>query len=174
MRNRPRSECRAKSYEGRIRRAAGSHYRSGKRTGFGLQRALRKEADEMPMRSRGVVYVVDADVSVRQGLARLVQSAGLDAMPCESTEAFLRQRPAARRTCALIDVSDLMQCEPGQWARLSAAAQSLPIIALSPDDDPATRQLARALGAQAFFSKPVDAAALLDSIDWVMHAEGRG
>ena len=26
----------------------------------------------MPMRSRGVVYIVDADVSVRQGLARLM------------------------------------------------------------------------------------------------------
>jgi hypothetical protein len=34
--------------------------------------------------------------------------------------------------------------------------------------------MARALGVQAFFRKPVDAAALLDSIDWVMRTEGRG
>lgn len=128
----------------------------------------------MPKRSRGVVYIVDADDSVRQGLARLVDAAGLEARPCESTDALLGRGPAARRACALIDVSDLMQCEPGRWEKLSAAARSVPIIALSPDDDPATRQLARAVGAQAFFSKPVDAAALLDSIDWVMHAEGQG
>lgn len=127
----------------------------------------------MAVRSRGVVYVVDADPSVRQGLARLIESAGLDARPCESTGAFLSRGPAARRACALIDVSNLMQCEPEQWAKLTAAAQALPVIALSPDDDPATRQLARALGAQAFFRKPVDAAALLDSIDWAIHAEGR-
>lgn len=125
----------------------------------------------MPKRSRGVVYLVDADVSVRQGLARLVDAAGLEARPCESTAAFLRQVPAARHACALVDVSDLMSCEPGPWAQLRAAAQAMPIIALSPDDDPATRQMARAMGAQAFFRKPVDAAALLDSIDWVMRAE---
>lgn len=128
----------------------------------------------MPERSRCVVYVVDADASVRQGLARLVQAAGLDARPCESTAAFLGQAAAGRRACALLDVSDLMQCEPAQWAKLSAAAHAMPIIALSPDDDPATRQLARVLGAQAFFRKPVDAAALLDAIDWAMCTEARG
>ena len=127
----------------------------------------------MPMRSRGVVYIVDADVSVRQGLARLMDAAGLEARPCKSTAAFLRLGPAGRCVCALIDVSDLMQCEPGPWAQLCAAARAIPIVALSPDDDPATRQMARALGAQAFFRKPVDAAALLDAIDWVLRTEGQ-
>ena len=128
----------------------------------------------MPKRSRGVIYLVDADVSVRQGLARLVDAAGLEARPCESTAAFLHQVPAGRHACALVDVSDLMNCEPGPWALLRAAARAMPIIALSPDDDAATRRMARAMGAQAFFRKPVDAAALLDSIAWVMRAEGRG
>ena len=127
----------------------------------------------MPMRSRGVVYVVDADASVRQGLARLMDAAGLEARPCASTAAFLRQVPARRHACALVDVSDLMNCEPGPWALLLAAARAMPIVALSPDDDAVTRQMARAMGAQAFFRKPVDAAALLDSIDWVMRAEAR-
>ena len=57
----------------------------------------------MPKRSRGVVYIVDADDSVRQGLARLVDAAGLEARPCESTDALLGRGPAARRACALID-----------------------------------------------------------------------
>lgn len=127
----------------------------------------------MAKRSRGVVYLVDADVSVRQGLARLLDAAGLEARPCESTAAFLRRAPAGRHVCALIDVSDLMRCEPGPWADLCAAARAVPIIALSPDDDAATRQMARAMGVQAFFRKPVDAAALLDSIAWVMRAEAR-
>lgn len=128
----------------------------------------------MPMRSRGVVYIVDADASVRQGLARLMDAAGLEARPCESAAAFLRQAPPRRCVCALIDVSDLMQYEPDPWAQLRTAARAMPLIALSPDDDPATRQMARALGVQAFFRKPVDAAALLDSIEWVMRAEGPG
>ena len=41
-------------------------------------------------------------------------------------------------------------------------------------DDAEIRRVARELGAQAFFRKPVDAAALLDSIDWVTRAEGPG
>ena len=44
------------------------------------------------------------------------------------------------------------------------------MIALSARDDPAMRRLAQELGAEAFFRKPVDAAALLDSIDWVTRA----
>lgn len=119
----------------------------------------------------GVVYIVDTDVSVRQGLARLVDSAGLRARPCESADAFLREARSNRRACALVDVSDLMRCEPAPWARLRAAAQTIPVIALSAADDPATRRMARELGAQTFFRKPVDAAALLDSIEWVMRAE---
>jgi len=50
-------------------------------------------------------------------------------------------------------------------------AATLPIIALSASDDPRTRRMARELGAQAFFRKPVDASALLDSIDWVTRSD---
>ena len=118
-----------------------------------------------------VVYVVDADASVRQGLARLVDSAGLESVPCDSIEAFLGQTPGTRIACALLEVSGLPQCEPAIWSRLRAMAAGVPVIALSARDDPAMRRLAQDLGAQAFFHKPVDAAALLDSIDWVTRAE---
>jgi FixJ family two-component response regulator len=121
-----------------------------------------------------VVYVVDADESVRLGLARVVDSAGLEAKPFDSTEAFVRQAPGGHKACALVDVSNLLRCEPGPWSRLRAIAAAIPVIALSARDDAATRRMARELGAQAFFRKPVDAAALLDSIDWVTRTEARG
>ena len=119
-----------------------------------------------------VVYLVDADESVQQGLARVVDSAGLESAPCESLEGFLRQTPAPRAACAVLDVSGLGQCAPEAWSRLRALGAAVPIIVLSARDDPATRRMARELGAAAFFRKPVDAAALLDSIDWVTRAEG--
>jgi FixJ family two-component response regulator len=122
----------------------------------------------------GVVYIVDPDASVRQGLARLVDAAGLEARLCDSADAFEREPRGDRRACALVDVSDLVRGEPAPWSRLRAAAQTIPVIALSAADDAATRRMARELGAQAFFRKPVDAAALLDSIDWVMRAEAPG
>ncbi|MCC6608970.1 MAG: response regulator [Burkholderiales bacterium] len=117
------------------------------------------------------VYIVDADTAVKQGLARLVDSAGLESRPCDSIDAFLGQAPGAHAACALLDVSDPRLREPALRSRVRAGAEAIPIIALSARDDPATRRTARELGAQAFFRKPVDAAALLDSIDWVMRAE---
>jgi FixJ family two-component response regulator len=119
-----------------------------------------------------VVYVVDADESVRQGLTRLVDSAGLESKPCDSVEAFL-QAPTVNAACVLLDVSGSRLREPAVRSQVRAIAAMIPVIALSARDDHETRRIARELGAEAFFRKPVDAAALLDSIDWVTRAEGR-
>jgi FixJ family two-component response regulator len=121
-----------------------------------------------------VVYIVDGDEAVRQSLSRLMDSAGLESMPCDSLEAFLSQTPGPQSACALLDVSSpRLRGESGLHARVRAMAARVPVIALSARDDPETRRIARELGAEAFFRKPVDAAALLDSIDWVTRAEAR-
>ena len=118
-----------------------------------------------------VVYIVETDRSVREGLARVVDSAGLESMQCESLEELLRQMPAAHAACAVLDISALSERRGAVPSNLSAMAATIPVIALSAHDDLATRRLARELGAAAFFRKPVDAAALLDSIAWVTRAE---
>ena len=118
-----------------------------------------------------IVYIVETDRSVREGLARVVDSAGLESMQCESLEELLRQTPVVHAACAVLDISALGECQGAVRSRLSAMSAAIPVIALSARDDPATRRLARELGAAAFFRKPVDAAALLDSIAWVTRAE---
>jgi FixJ family two-component response regulator len=127
-------------------------------------------SDTIPTR---VVYIVDSDESVLQALSRLVSSAGLETRPCDSIDVLLRETAETRPACALLDVSSLRLGEGALWSRLRAMAMAMPFIALSARDDPEARRTARALGAQAFFRKPVDAAALLDSIDWVTQAEAR-
>ena len=118
-----------------------------------------------------VVYIVETDRAVREGLARVLDSAGLESMQCESLEGFLCQTPAPHAACAVLDISALSERRGAVPSSLSVLAATIPIIALSARDDPATRRLARELGAVAFFRKPVDAAALLDSIAWVTRAE---
>ena len=120
-----------------------------------------------------IVYVVDGDASVREGMSRLMDSAGLEARPCASVPEFLDQARGMRVACVLLDVWGARQCELAVRNALLAVARVLPVIALSSSDDPTARQLARELGAQSFFRKPVDAAALLDSIEWVMQGDGR-
>jgi len=116
-----------------------------------------------------VIYIVDGDESVKQGLSRLVESAGLEARPCSCVEDLLRQTAEGHAGCALLDLSSPGLQQPALWQQLRAMAAALPVIALSASDDTRTRRMARELGAQAFFRKPVDATALLDSIDWVTH-----
>lgn len=113
------------------------------------------------------LYIVESDLAVREGLTRLAMSAGFEAKPCASAEAFLSECCSGNAACAVVDVSDADLRNPALRARLMAMASFLPIIALSARDDPQAQLTARELGARAFFHKPVDAAALLDSIDWV-------
>lgn len=120
-----------------------------------------------------IVYVVDGDASVREGMSRLMDAAGLEARPCASVPEFLDQARGMRVACVLLDVWGARQCEAAVRNALLAVAKVLPVIALSANDDPTVRQLARDLGARSFFRKPVDGEALLDSIEWVMQGDGR-
>jgi FixJ family two-component response regulator len=113
------------------------------------------------------IYIVDTDSSVREGLSRLTESAGFEARPCKDAEDFLGKQPVGTGTCALLDLSDEGLRKPDVRSRLMVVATMLPIIALSAADDPQTQRKARELGAKALFRKPVDAAALLDSICWL-------
>ena len=121
-----------------------------------------------------IVYVVEADASVREGLARLLDSSGFEARCCASLPEFLGLVPGIHGACVLLDVWDTRRCEAPFHAALHAVAKVLPVIALSASDDPTARRLARELGARSFFRKPVDAAALLDAIEWAMQGEEPG
>jgi FixJ family two-component response regulator len=113
------------------------------------------------------IYIVDTDSSVREGLSRLAESAGFEARPCNSAEDFLGKQPVGSGACALLDLSDESLRKADVKSRLMVVATMLPVIALSTADDGQTQRKARELGAKALFRKPVDAAALLDSICWL-------
>lgn len=117
------------------------------------------------------LYIVESDLAVREGLTRLAASHGFQAKPCASAEAFLLEASSGNAACAVVDISDADLRDPAVRARLTVLALHLPIIALSSRDDLQAQRTARELGARAFFRKPVDAAALLDSIDWVMRRD---
>jgi FixJ family two-component response regulator len=114
-----------------------------------------------------VVYVVEADPSVREGMSRVITSAGLACRPFASIASFLGEAPDTAGACALLDIGGACLREPETRSRVQALAQVLPLIAITADDDLVTRQRARELGARACFRKPVDASALVDSILWL-------
>lgn len=116
------------------------------------------------------IYIVDDDESVRRALGRLLRSEGLTAEAFASGELFLAGLPEDAVGCVVMDIRmpgltghDVQQC-------LRARGERIPVIALSAQDDAEACRCARELGAAAFFRKPVDDQALLDSIRWLLGA----
>lgn len=114
-----------------------------------------------------VVYIVDDDDAVRDGIARLIRSAGLEPRAYDSAEAFLNDVSDAPHACVLLDITMPRLTGPQVQARLNERRISLPVITVSARDDDETRAWARNLGARMFLRKPVDDQALLDAISWV-------
>ncbi len=112
------------------------------------------------------IYVVDQDSSARKGLVRLLAQAGYDVVGCDSLEAYLAMFKDKLSGCLVLDAMTSVSMN-GIWLE-AIAARGYPasVIVIAADDDPVSRDRARAMKAEAFFRKPVDGTALLDAIRW--------
>lgn len=111
-----------------------------------------------------VVFVVVADVSVRQSLELLIQSETLQAQTFMSAREFLDCHPASVPSCLVLDVS-----HPGLNAlelqkRVAAERPELPIIFITDQADVSTIVRAMKSGAVDFLTKPFKDEALLSAI----------
>jgi len=120
-----------------------------------------------------MVYIVDDDDSVRGGLSRLMRSAGYEVKAFESADRFLDEVREDPRACVLLDMTMPRLTGVQVQQRLKDRGIQVPVIAVSARDDEETRRVARELGAQFFFRKPVDDQALLDAIVWATTSDRR-
>jgi len=121
-----------------------------------------------------VVYIVDADASVRQALSRLVRASGFEVRAVVTVDELLAQTQCAVAGCILLDITPPSACTAGLRAELHERGIDLPLIALSARHDAATRRWARTIGSQLFLGKPVDDQALLDAIEWMIETRPHG
>lgn len=118
-----------------------------------------------------LVYVVDDDASGREGVARLIRSAGVMTKTFASGEEFLAAPRPKTPSCLVLDVNlpglsglDVQQA-------LARSGPQLPIVFLTGHGDiPMTVRAVRA-GAAEFLTKPVDDDALLSAIRRLLHNE---
>jgi len=120
------------------------------------------------------MFVVDDDPSARNGLVRLLRTAGHDTHGFESAEQFLEEVVPEASDCLVLDARMPGMSGVELQAELQRRDFRLPIIVISADDDLATRQKALRMDAAAFFRKPVDGPALLDAIDWALRSTSIG
>jgi FixJ family two-component response regulator len=112
------------------------------------------------------VFLVDYDQSARNGLARLLRTAGHDVRECASADEFLDALEPEMSGCVVLDLRMPGPSGEELQAALESRSAHLPIIVVTARDDAETRSKAKAMNAVAFFRKPVDGRALLDAVAW--------
>ncbi len=110
------------------------------------------------------VFVVDDDQAVRDSLALLVHSVGLEAETFESARDFLDAYRPDRRGCLITDIRMPGMSGLELQERLSADGHHIPVIVLTGFGDVPTAVRALKGGAVDFLEKPFNPQALLDLI----------
>ena len=118
--------------------------------------------------AKPIVFVVDDDVSVRESLALLVESAGWLPETFGSGRGFLARPRVSAPSCLVLDLvlPDLNGCD---LQALLADRADMPIVFVSGHGDVATSVRAMKAGAVEFFTKPFEAAAILGAIRNAIH-----
>jgi FixJ family two-component response regulator len=114
--------------------------------------------------SESIVYIVDDDLSVREGLEDLLQSVGLATASFGSTQDFLKSTRADIPGCIVLDVRLPGQSGLEFQRTLSEANIHLPIIFISGHGDIPMSVRAMKSGAVEFLTKPFGEQQLLDAV----------
>jgi FixJ family two-component response regulator len=110
------------------------------------------------------VYVIDADIPMRQSLEVLIRTAGWHAETFASAREFLSRQRSAAPSCLILDafLPDMSGLELQD--RIAAERSGMPMIFLSGRCDIQTTVKAMKAGAMEFLMKPFDQEILLNAI----------
>ena len=110
------------------------------------------------------VFIVDDDAAMRDALAQLLETAGLQAEAHADGPAFLAACEADRPGCLLLDVAMPGMTGFEVQAALNARGLTIPTIFLTGHGDIAMAVRAVQAGAVDFLEKPIQGAALLERV----------
>ena len=113
--------------------------------------------------SKGIVFVVDDDVSVREALELLISNAGWEPLVFESAQSFLNFPRTTAPSCLVLDVT-LPGLNGLELQKRLADRSDMPIIFITGYGDVPMSVQAMKAGAVEFLTKPFDETALLEAI----------
>jgi FixJ family two-component response regulator len=117
-----------------------------------------------------LVAVVDDEESVRRALGRLVRSAGFGVETFASGVEFMQSLQLHRPDCVVLDVRMPQVSGFEVQAALVRSGFDLPVLILTGDDSPESRERTLSQGARAYLRKPVDDATLIAAIRGAVQA----
>jgi two-component system response regulator FixJ len=118
----------------------------------------------LAVQSDAVVHVIDDDEAMRDSLAFLLRSAGIEVKTYENAAAFLAAHPAVISGCIVTDVRMPEITGTDLLRRLRERRTPIPVIVITGHGDIALAVEAMKLGAVDFFEKPFDDDALLAAV----------
>jgi two-component system response regulator FixJ len=114
------------------------------------------------------VFIIDDDISVRNGLTRLLSASGINTESFASAREFLETKKYHNSGCILLDVRMPDMTGPELQEELFKEGSNIPIIFLSAHGDVPVSVNAMKNGAIDFLTKPVDKKKLLKVIEVAM------
>lgn len=118
-----------------------------------------------------VVYIIDDDHSVRQGLDDLFASVGMAAVSFASVRDFLDYQRPPGPACLILDVRMPVQTGTEFFAQMAAFGIEMPVIFITGHGDIAMGVKAMRDGAVDFLTKPFREHDLLDAVHGAIDAE---
>jgi len=117
------------------------------------------------MSTSRLIALVDDEFAVRRALWRLLRASGHRVETFETAEALLHALPERAFDCVLLDLRLPGLSGFEALYRIEARVGALPVIVITGDECPEVRARVLAARAADCLLKPVDAAALLASIE---------
>jgi FixJ family two-component response regulator len=111
-----------------------------------------------------IVFVIDDDALIRDGIGSLIRSIGLRAMMFDSPSEFMQAKRTDVPSCLVLDVRMPGQSGLDLQRQLSDAGIHIPIIFITGHADIPMTVRAMKDGAMEFLTKPVRSQELLDAV----------
>ena len=110
------------------------------------------------------IIVVDDDVGMSQAIERLLATAGWRVRSFASGEDLLASRAFTGAAVLVIDLHLPGMSGLELYRQLAAGGLATPVIFMTAQDRPKTRELVRRAGAAGYFTKPFAGNELIDAI----------
>ena len=120
--------------------------------------------------SRGTVFLVDDDASVRRALARLIRVAGYDVESFADAAGYMAAAPPAAPACIVLDIRMPTMSGFELQSAIAGTSRALPVVFITGHGDESVRVQALRAGAVDVLFKPIDEEELVSAIEKALEA----
>jgi FixJ family two-component response regulator len=120
--------------------------------------------------SRGTVFLVDDDASVRRALERLIRVAGFDVESFADAAGYLASAPPTAHACIVLDIRMPAMSGFELQSAIAGTSRALPVVFITGHGDESVRVQALQAGAVDVLFKPIDEEQLVGAIEKALEA----